>query len=291
MEAILASMRFLRWCSGRGFHTPAARPEVFERNSPEWAISFFRIVPRMLIQPAPDILLHLATAENIARAALLFGEVPRATQHADGRAEMDTTHTVMLALCAYEFAPLAGIDPLEAMADAMVHDLPEPFSSLGDVNTAWGLSPGERLAKQAAESLAVARLAELLPDSQIVARLRLYERQATPAARFVRYLDKILPKLTHLINRGQALRAIGMSQADMIAKHREQGLELAAAYPDQPFARALFAAACEQCEAQLNLDAPICSSCHNPGRGYGYDGDLCLSCARDLADSDDGGQL
>lgn len=234
-------------------------------------------------QPVPThddpYLHHLNTACNIATTAMLFGEVARATQHPDGRAELDTTHALMLALVVYELAPLAGVDPLEAMADALVHDLPEPFSALGDVNTAWGLSSAERAAKRAAELIAVARLDELLPGSRIVHRLRRYETQTTASARFVRVLDKVLPKLTHLLNHGQALRVIGMSQTDMIRKHAEQCAELTAQYPEQTFALTLLAAACRQCELELNLDAPLCSTCNRPGHGHGPDGHLCQLCA------------
>jgi hypothetical protein len=81
-----------------------------------------------------------------------------------------------------------------------------------------------------------------------------YERQASPEARFVRYVDKIAPKLTHLANRGAALRRIGMRRADMVEKHKAQGAQLTEEYPEQTIARALFEAACERCEANVGLE-------------------------------------
>lgn len=188
-------------------------------------------------------------ALHIAEVALYFGQVERATQHPDGRPESDATHTLMLALIALELAP-PELDRGKLLAAVIVHDLPEWHPSVQDTNTAWGLSEYEREAKASRERWAVERLRDRGLHS-IVALIEDYERQDSPESRWVRYVDKVMPKLTHLLNGGAALRAIGMTRADMLEKHAEQGRELQERYPEQDHARMLFDAACRRCESTL----------------------------------------
>jgi len=194
----------------------------------------------------------LDRAQRVADVALLFGETMRATQHPDGRPESDTTHTVMLGMLVVELAP-EGCDLGKLLAMVLVHDLPEYHPDVKDTCTAWGLSDSEKAEKAARERWGVEQLRELGLE-RIVALIEEYETQVSPEARWVRYVDKVCPKLTHLRNGGSALRAIGMTFADMISKHAEQGAELRAMYPEQDQARELFAAACRRCEAELLQD-------------------------------------
>ena len=199
---------------------------------------------------------QLQRALDIARLALAFGEVDRATAHPDGRPETDTTHTVMLALLAGELAELEvenlwTFNPRDVVALALVHDLVETFA--GDTCTARGLTPEQAQVKEVREAAARQRIRELLGESSWVVRiLDRYEAQETHEARFVRYLDKITPKLTHVLNGGRALRAIGMTFTEMRAKHEEQSAALAQQYPEFKATRALFDEACrlaeERCE-------------------------------------------
>jgi len=192
-------------------------------------------------------MLDFEKAMRVAELAIKFGEVDRATQHPDGRPESDATHTVMLALLALEAGP-PGLDLGELVINAVVHDLVE-FDAL-DTCTARGLSKREREAKEQREAVALAKIKEMGLE-RLWSRIVRYERQASDEARWIRYVDKICPKLTHLMNRGRALRAIGMTAAEMEQKHAEQGAELAERYPEQEHARALFEAACRACEEQL----------------------------------------
>ncbi len=192
---------------------------------------------------------------RVAELALKFGEVDRATQHPDGRPESDATHTIMLGLLGLEFGP-PGLDPGAIVINAMVHDLVE-FAAL-DTCTAWGLSKAEAEAKEAREARALVKIKEMGLE-RIWGLISDYEQQATPEARWVRYVDKACPKLTHLHNMGRALRAIGMTTETMERKHVEQGAALAERYPEQEHARALFEAACRACEERLtDLDCPDC---------------------------------
>lgn len=188
----------------------------------------------------------LARALAIARLALAFGQVRRVTLHEDGEPESDTTHTFMLALLALEAAPRVGCDPALAVQFAIVHDFPEVYA--GDTNTAHGLTKSEETAKAAREAAAMLQLGVDLGDSPWLGLLARYEAQHEPEARLVRYLDKVLPKLTHYLNGGAALRQLGISEAGAREKHAVQGSLLALKYPELGEVRRLFEQACELVE-------------------------------------------
>lgn len=177
--------------------------------------------------PLPDLL-------RLADLVLAFGRVERVTRHPDGvRPETDAEHTLMLAFVALTLAdehPEWGLDAGRLAVLAMVHDLPEVYA--GDTNTAGGLTPSQQAAKAEREQAATERLHRELPGSVIMRALTTYERQDTPEARFLRVLDKVLPKLTHALNFGAALRELGMSVADMQAAHAAQRAKLFAEYPE-----------------------------------------------------------
>jgi len=195
----------------------------------------------------------LARMLAIANLALTFGQVRRVTLHADGEPESDTTHTVMLALMSIEVAVMTGLVPGLAAQFALVHDLPEVYA--GDTNTAHGLTVEEAAAKARREDEAMQRLSGVLGDGTkradprcLLGLLHRYEAQEEPEARLVRYLDKVLPKLTHYLNGGSALAAMGITADAVRAKHSAQGSSLAAEYPDLHGVRRLFECACELVE-------------------------------------------
>lgn len=186
-------------------------------------------------------------ARTIASIALRFGRVTRATLDHEGEPETDTTHTVMLQLLVIETLP-KGRSLEVALALAAVHDLPEFLD--GDICTARELPPAVRAMKEASERAAIEQLREL-GLLNCVALIEAYERRDCWEAGFINIIDKCAPKLTHLINGGQALRALDMSVEEMAEKHRRQGAELRAKYPEQVEALALFDALCEACEREL----------------------------------------
>lgn len=193
----------------------------------------------------------IAQLLTLSRLVLRFGQVYRVTLDADGRPESDTTHTVMLALlagalCDRESVPL---DREAVVALALVHDLAEAYA--GDVSTVRALSLSAAAAKAAREEAALARIrGELAGLPWIVALIDRYEAQACPESRWVRYLDKVLPKLTHRDNGCAVPRAAGMTLAECRERHAYQGAELAARYPEFSFARDLFALAAADAEGQ-----------------------------------------
>lgn len=225
----------------------------------------------------PDALLH------IARLSLAFGRVNRATLHEDGvTPETDTDHTVMLGLLALHIAgnEAAGLnlDMGRLAALALVHDLVEVYA--GDTNTAGGLTPEQRAEKTQRELAAARRLfAELgRPDggvSPVLWWLHDYETGDTREARFLRYLDKITPKLTHALNGNAVLRREGWTVERLRERHRAQGAELAERYPEfAPVLGPLFDAACAASEEALAGPPPAsmltnCTRCTWAGEHAG----------------------
>lgn len=204
---------------------------------------------RLLCHPSRDRprTISLVSSLAIAEVALLFGEVDRATQHQDGRPESDTTHTVMLCLVVPPLATAEGLDPGLAVQFAVVHDLVE--YKAGDTNTAFGLDAQAQESKKAREEQALVSLrAKIGKDAWACSMIDRYEAQLEPEARLVRYADKITPKLTHILNRGVALRAIGMSLCELVDKHEAQAQELHTRYPELRVTRQLFLDACARTE-------------------------------------------
>lgn len=173
---------------------------------------------------------------DLARLSLLFGRVDRITFHEDGkRPESDTDHTVMLGLAACAIAQETGDLDVGLVAQfALVHDLVEAYA--GDMPTLRALTSDRKAEKKAREHAAFSRIMgefglDLPWIDQTIAE---YERQQWREARFVRALDKLMPKLTHLLNGGVTLRAEGMGVEELRARYDLQEQELLAYAADFP---------------------------------------------------------
>jgi 5'-deoxynucleotidase YfbR-like HD superfamily hydrolase len=212
-----------------------------------------------------DILTQSADrALVLAHLALNLGSpaAARATAHQDGvTMETVTTHTVMLGWLACEVAHAwAGHYRVPSACDVaemvLVHDAVEAI--VGDTDT-LGASEADLQAKAAREARGMAKLlAQVGADSWLGTRIQQYERQDTQAARWVRYLDKVTPKLTHALNGCAVIIARGMTLEDLTAAHVAQEAKLAAMYPEFPQIRMLLYDACrlsERCYgAPLSVD-------------------------------------
>jgi 5'-deoxynucleotidase YfbR-like HD superfamily hydrolase len=167
---------------------------------------------------------------ELAQLCLRFGRVDRATTHEDGqRRETDTDHTVMLGVIACAFASSCGLDlDIGKVAQfALVHDLVEAYA--GDTNT---LLSGEDASKAAREAEAFGRIdkdfAESLP--WLPKTIAAYEQLDTREARYVKALDKVLPKITHILNRGAMLGRHGVDANNIDAVNGSQVLKMLASY-------------------------------------------------------------
>jgi len=182
----------------------------------------------------------LDRALTLAGLVERLATVKRVTAFATER-ERVTDHTVMLQLLVLDMVMGPDIDTLalhgvvcqDALAFALVHDLPEALC--GDTNT-MDPSKVDFAAKEAAERDAFKQIDGMLSRSGagtvIPVLIDVYERNASPSARFVRYLDKVLPRLLHTRAGGIFFWKNGYSLEQVEALHRTQETALTAQYPE-----------------------------------------------------------
>jgi putative hydrolases of HD superfamily len=166
---------------------------------------------------------------DLGRLALAFGRIDRtAVFHPDGvTRESDTDHTVMLGWVAPALAArfFPELDVGLVAQFALIHDLPEVYA--GDTPTLRITEDG-RMAKAEREALAVGRLCEEFSERLpwVTYTLGLYEGQVLPEARFVRGVDKILPKIVHLLDGCAGLREHGMGAGELAGVFERQEADM-----------------------------------------------------------------
>ena len=134
---------------------------------------------------------------KIGEITVKFAGVERATYYPGARPENDVEHSFHLAMSAIEMAATYHPELNSGLIAefCLVHDLPEVYA--GDIPT-FNITPEARIAKEAAEAEATEKLLKELPP-HIAQLLRRYEEQAEPEARFVRFIDKLLPAIIHSV--------------------------------------------------------------------------------------------
>ncbi len=170
---------------------------------------------------------------RLGKLTLRFSSIDRATYWEDGvTRESDTDHTVMLGLiaCAYASAHAPHLDVGKVAQFSLVHDLVEAYA--GDTPTARALSSDEKAGKDAREHEAMERIRREF-DTQLPwlgETLESYERLDTPEACFVKAIDKVLPKITHLLNRGKMLEDMGIGKEELESIHDAQHRTIGESY-------------------------------------------------------------
>jgi putative hydrolase of HD superfamily len=177
-----------------------------------------------------------ASVIELSRLALAFGRVDRITYHDDGTTpESDTDHTVMLGLvaCAFAHVHLPELDRGRIAQYALVHDLVEVYA--GDTQTLQITEAGQR-AKRAREADALLRLGQQFAVSLpwVGTNIAEYELLRTPEARYVKALDKLLPKITHILNRGRVFDDLNMSEDEVQERYDRQLGEIESYAADFP---------------------------------------------------------
>ncbi len=209
-------------------------PDVKQHHQEDWKSMWGKYPSGTLAFSHSSTEAIMNDALNVTHLALAFGRVERATKHYDGVPETDTTHTVMLTLLAMVLIPkmTVKLNPQLVMAFSQVHDLPEAIA--GDVSTLLELSKEDRAAKDQREHKATQEIVQNIP---LLGRLiKSYNRMDTAEARFVYYLDKILPRLVGYKGRYQ----IPCSREELEARVEKQGAKLAELSPDMPELAQLF---------------------------------------------------
>lgn len=138
---------------------------------------------------------------DLGLIAMEFSRIERVPRYADAERENNAEHSYMLALVAPEICDALRL-PLDVglvSQYATVHDLIELETS--DVPT-FLVTEDEQLQKEINEQAALDRLMQRLPryTRNMLSR---YEAQVDPEARFVRYVDKLLPIVVDFIGAGQ----------------------------------------------------------------------------------------
>lgn len=141
------------------------------------------------------------TTLELGRVAMEFSHIERIPRYADGERENDAEHSYMLALVAPEVAQALGLELDSGLLAryAVVHDLVE--LKTGDVAT-FQVSQQQLRIKAAKELVALKELLRELPPST-AKTLAAYESQADPEARFIRYIDKLLPIVVDIVGSGE----------------------------------------------------------------------------------------
>jgi len=137
---------------------------------------------------------------ELGEVASRFSRIERVPRYADGERENDSEHSFMLALVAPELIDALELDLDASLATqfAIVHDLVE--LKTGDIPTLV-ITEDRKLQKEIDEQIAIRELACTLPPHTMRMLVR-YEQQVEPEARFVRYVDKLLPIVLDVIGSG-----------------------------------------------------------------------------------------
>lgn len=172
---------------------------------------------------------------DLAALSLALGREPRATLHPDGvTSETVATHSHMLTMVACTVAAQHPdrFDIGLVAQFATVHDVPEVApGGPGDLDTFTTTDDGAIAARDAAEDAAIARLVKLHPGwlGDLCVR---YRDQREPEARLVRYLDKVLPKLTLALGGAAQFRRDGHTAEYFERFVAKQGAALREQYPE-----------------------------------------------------------
>lgn len=166
--------------------------------------------------------------------AMRFAAVERVPRYTPETRENDAEHSYMLALVATEIADqyFPELDSGLVGRFALVHDLLE--LETGDVAT-FGISQSDLDAKHLAERRAVERLLDVLPK-RTGQLLKVYEQQDVPEARFVRFIDKLLPLVVDILGPGSQVMHEDYNtytKAQLIETENKMAERFAAMFPEQ----------------------------------------------------------
>jgi 5'-deoxynucleotidase YfbR-like HD superfamily hydrolase len=156
--------------------------------------------------------------KEIGKLIFAFAKVNRVTRHEDGvTLESDTDHTVMLSVSACALGKKLYPDTLDlgiVAQFAIVHDLVEAYAMDTD---SFGITEIGKQKKDAREHEAFVRIEKEFKDIYpwIPEMIAQYEMLDTREARFVKTVDKLMSKITHILNNGAYFKSKGMDSETM----------------------------------------------------------------------------
>jgi 5'-deoxynucleotidase YfbR-like HD superfamily hydrolase len=166
---------------------------------------------------------------DLGRLTMQFSRIDRtACYHPDQvTKESDSDHTVMLGWLAPALAQrcFRGLDVGLVAQFALIHDAVEVYA--GDTQT-LRIDGAGREAKKAREQAAADRIFDEFYNTlpwfpHMIYR---YEKQDEPEARFVRGLDKCLPKIVHLLDGCKGLHEFGISREELAQTLADQHVDM-----------------------------------------------------------------
>jgi putative hydrolase of HD superfamily len=152
---------------------------------------------------------------ELGKLALVFSRVNRVTYHDDSLTrESDSDHTVMLALIACSYAERCYKDTIDlgkVAQFAIIHDLVEAYA--GDTDS-LGITQESKMDKNHREEQAFIRIKEEFQSSfpWLINTIEEYDSLASKEARYIKLLDKAMPKITNILNNGKRLIEAGKSK-------------------------------------------------------------------------------
>lgn len=172
---------------------------------------------------------------ELGQLSLLFARVNRATYHEDGvTQESDSDHTVMLGVCACAFASEydKSLDLGKVAQFAFIHDLVEAYA--GDTNS-LGMVEDVKKVKEEREHDAFLRIKKEFENifPWIHSTIEDYESLGSKEAKFIKAFDKIMPKVTQVLNQGTQFRALNRKKEELEAIHQKQLIEMSQSYAQE----------------------------------------------------------
>jgi 5'-deoxynucleotidase YfbR-like HD superfamily hydrolase len=155
---------------------------------------------------------------EIGRLIFTFARTNRATYHEDGVThESDTDHTVMVSVCACALAEKVYPDSLDRGLIAqfgLVHDLVEAYAYDTD---SFGITDEGRQEKERREHEAFVRIEKEFKEVYpwISETIQRYEALDTREARFLKTVDKLMSKISHILNGGAYFKLRNMDEQTM----------------------------------------------------------------------------
>lgn len=173
---------------------------------------------------------------KLAQTVFKFSRIERAIYHEDGiRKETDSDHTVMLGIIACSLAKELRPDlDLGLIAQySFAHDIVEVHA--GDTVTI-GISESEKNQKKIREAAALVRLVDEFGETfpWLTDTIKIYEAQEDIESRWVRAVDKLLPRLTHILNNGKIINEWGFKEAGIRLEFERQKIEMSEYTNDLP---------------------------------------------------------